>query len=197
MRAAWLVVGFVTRLHAAWVSVGDLAVPARQASGTPDLPSAPLTLVWGDSGCAPITRPALPFALFVARGACSFDAKMAVAVHAGASALLVADSLQGEYRSGANLSLPAAEMQLLDTCAVDCSLGRGVASTVGLDARAVLAGALSGKCGVERGCTSGACAFSGSGLGEERREVRAVAVVVVVVVEVVVVVVVEVFLPNA
>ena len=173
LTAAWLVAGFVTPLHAAWVSVGNLTVPARQAFGTPDLPAAPLTLAWGGSGCAPIVSPpALPFALFVERGACSFDAKMAAAVHAGASALVVADSLQGEYHSGANASVPAAAMQLKNPCVVDCSLGRGVASTVGLDSRAVLAGALSGQCGSERGCTSGACAFSGSGLGDEAREVR-------------------------
>eukprot|EP00964_Phaeocystis_antarctica_P090881 scaffold58203_cov54-Phaeocystis_antarctica.AAC.4 len=172
LRAAWLVAGFVTPLHAAWVSVGNLTVPARQASGTPDLPAAPLTLAWGGSGCAPISPPALPFALFVERGACSFDAKMATAVLAGASALVVADSLQGEYVSGANASVPASVMQLLDPCVVDCSLGRGVASTIGLDSGAVLAGALNGQCGSERGCTSSTCAFSGGGLGEDSREVR-------------------------
>ena len=173
LTAAWLVAGFVTPLHAAWVSVGNLTVPARQASGTPDVPAAPLTLAWGGSGCAPIiSPPALPFALFVERGACSFDAKMATAVHAGASALVVADSLQGEYHTGANASAPASAMQLLDPCVVDCSLGRGVASTIGLDSGAVLAGALNGQCGSERGCTSGTCAFSGSGLGEDSREVR-------------------------
>ena len=175
LTAAALFAGLVTPLNAAWVSVGNLTVPARQASGTPHLPAAPLTLTWGGSGCAPVSPPALPFALFVERGACSFDAKMATAVHAGASALLVADSLQGEYQSGTNGSVPAAAMQLVDPCVVDCSLGRGVASTVGLDAREVLAGALSGHCGSERSCASGACAFSGSGLGEETREVCCLA----------------------
>ena len=60
-----------------------------------------LALVVAGAACdafiKPDPAPRKPFALLARRGECSFDTKMDVAINAGASALLVAETLSTEY----------------------------------------------------------------------------------------------------
>ena len=101
------------------------------------------------------------------RGECSFDTKMDVAINAGASALLVAETLD---RVRAAERQPwqrweAATMVPAEPCAVSCESGRGEIDAATLDASTVLGG-LGGHCAASTradrlGCASGLCAFSG------------------------------------
>lgn len=159
-----------------------ISLSAKQTSGTPDVRSGPLRLLRGGDGCEPFGSAAeeakrggltsMPFALFTRRGTCSFDVKMRNAIAAGASALMVSDSLAGEYRPLPNAT--AATMRLHNPCIVECDSGRGDVDPSGLAVADVLAG-LPGNCG--RGCPTELCAFSGaaasaaSGLGPAGREV--------------------------
>lgn len=121
--------------------------------------SSTLRIQLGGQGCAlpqPISSRTTPFALLVERGDCSFDDKMATAVVLGASALIVSDSLRGEYRMNDEQHQSTATMALLDPCAVDCTMGSGYIDAQTTTVVEVLDG-LSGSCGGS--CET--CAFSG------------------------------------
>ena len=146
------------------VRLGNLSFAAELATGTPGVDSTPTTMPLVDlssDGCAPLAHRHPSAALLVDRGGCSFDQKMRVASAAGASSLLVADSVAGAYASTSSPS----NMSLLNPCAVDCAEGAGVVDAAGLAPPAVLAG-LPGRCGR---CASGACAFSGAGNASARQ----------------------------
>ena len=93
---------------------------------------------------------------------------MDVAINAGASALLVAETLSTEYappNASRGERWEAATMVLAEPCAVSCESGRGEIDAATLDASTVLGG-LSGHCAASTradrlGCASGLCAFSG------------------------------------
>ena len=97
--------GEAATLRAALPNGRNLTLHAAHTSDTPSLPSAltQYSLVFAGDGCSRLRSSSLsmpgggPFALVARRGNCSFDAKMRVARHAGASALLVADSIDNLY----------------------------------------------------------------------------------------------------
>ena len=97
--------GEAATLRAALPNGRNLTLHAAHTSDTPSLPSAltQYSLVFAGDGCSRLRSSSLsmpgggPFALVARRGNCSFDAKMRVARHAGAAALLVADSIDNLY----------------------------------------------------------------------------------------------------
>jgi hypothetical protein len=132
----------------------NVTVLALHASSTPPLPAEPLRLVASPSACA-LPKHSLqpdgssgPFALLLERGGCSFDVKMGLAVAAGASVLIVADTLT--YRAalpGANASRGGEAdttsppwMLLSGPCSVDCARGSILLNTTALSRRDVLSG---------------------------------------------------------
>ena len=124
-----------------------------------------LKLVFAGAGCSPVPSSSIPkeaFALFSTRGVCPFDDKMSTAVAAGATTLIVAETLETEYNTSG--AATPHTLSLFDPCGVSCDAGRGVVDTSTLDVPSVLAG-LPGRCPTaepnHRGCTSGLCAFAG------------------------------------
>ena len=80
------------------VRLGNASFAAELATGTPGVDSTPTTMPLVDlssNGCDSLTHRHPSAALLVDRGGCSFDQKMRVASLAGASSLLVADSVAG------------------------------------------------------------------------------------------------------
>ena len=79
------------------VRLGNASFAAELATGTPGVdPTISMPLVdLSSDGCAPLAHRHPSAALLVDRGGCSFDQKMRVASLAGASSLLVADSVAG------------------------------------------------------------------------------------------------------
>ena len=144
MSAFLALAGAVHSAGLAAVRLGNASFAAELATGTPGVdPTVSMPLVdLSSDGCAPLAHPHPSAALLVDRGGCSFDQKMRVASLAGASALLVADSVAGAYASTTSPS----NMSLLNPCAVDCAEGAGVVDAAGLAPPAVLAG-LPGRCG--------------------------------------------------
>lgn len=149
----------------------NVTVIAIHASSTPLLPAGPLGLVASPSPCALPRRAALPdgsggpFALLLERGGCSFDVKMGLAIAAGASVLIVADTLT--YRAtppGANASSGAEAdstsppwMVLSDPCSVDCAGGSVSLDATALSRRDVLSG-LEAQCALA--CGGLPCGFA-------------------------------------
>ena len=148
----------------------NVTVYGQPATGTPALAAEgmPMELRFGGHACTPPAAGAVhtePFALLVERGLCSFDDKMRSAVSSGASVLLVADSLRGEYRATDDGAV--ARMALNDPCAVDCASGMGFVDPQRISVEQVLNG-LAESCGLS--CRSRTCAFSGRS-NESLREV--------------------------
>ena len=122
--------------------------PSLPSSSTPSVAAATMS---------PPPPPPSPFALLVPRGGCSFDAKMALAIAAGASVLLVADQLL--YAPGPNISgaVGSGSMLLTDPCAVDCSLGAVLLDSAELSRKVVLGG-MGEQCALV--CGGRACGFA-------------------------------------
>ena len=151
----------------------NFTVPAEHTHETPSLPAhaarKPLALLFASDGCAtPPASPASinrPFVLMVRRGNCTFDDKMTFAIAAGATALIVADTLASQYQpANASTGWSVRSMALRDPCAVSCDIGRGVVDTAGIDVTTVLAG-LAGRCDTaarddQLSCPTGLCALS-------------------------------------
>ena len=155
----------------------NLTLLATHTLETPPLPAhaarKPLALLLAGDGCArpplsAIRQNGLPipaFALMVRRGNCSFDDKMRFAVAAGATALIVADTMATQYEPvNESSGWTAMNMALRDPCAVSCDIGRGVVDTAELDVAEVLGG-LAGQCPTasrsdQLGCQTGLCAFA-------------------------------------
>jgi len=138
--------------------LGNASVVALHASSTPPMPVGSFALVAARSPCAlppAAARPDGAFALLLERGGCSFDDKMGLALAAGASALIVADSLT--YRdAGPNASSPP-WMVISDPCAVDCALGSVRLDSTTLSRSDVISG-LQAQCG--QVCGGRACGFA-------------------------------------
>ena len=156
----------------------NVTVHATMAGNSPIAtpPGRGLDLAFGGDACASMPRlPAVrAFVLYVRLGGCSMETKMAAAIHTGAVALIVADSLATQYAPLPNTT--AASMALGDPCIVDCRAGRGEVATRELSVRSVLAG-LPGRCPAPilydgKECPTSLCAFSGAAqLNQPVREV--------------------------
>lgn len=151
------------------VSAGrsNLTLHAHVVKGAAVLPltKAPLGLLLAsDDACTSIVKPTWrrPFAVFARSGGCPLEAKVRTASIAGASALIVADTLTTLYEPLSNDT--AASMSLRDPCAVHCDAGRGTIDTGTVNIASVLRG-LPGRCPapdsyIGKRCPTELCAFS-------------------------------------
>ena len=150
----------------------NMTVLASQTAGTPAVPhAASRAVLFAGNACVPIPPKSWGgrsdhsggFVLYARRGGCSFDDKMRTAIAAGAAALLVGDSVEGQYDSPSNMT--AASATLANPCIVSCELGHGMVATHSLSVEAVLSG-LRGTCpptNAGKACPTPFCAFSGRG----------------------------------
>ena len=149
----------------------NLTLPATRTRSSAPLPpggsTSRLALLFAGDGCLPVPADDAPaggpFVLFARRGGCTFDVKMHTAVGAGASALVVGDTLAAEYAPPSNAT--ALSAALVNPCIVSCSVGRGEVDARALSLASVLDG-LPGACPAPadytgRRCPTSLCAFSG------------------------------------
>ena len=147
----------------------QLTLRAHKTRGTATLGGpTPLALLLADDACSPLPSSLVssaagrPFALLARRGGCAFSTKTSTAVAAGASVLIITDTLTSAYNPLSNAT--ASSMALGNPCIVHCGAGRGTVDTRTLDVPSVLAG-LTDRCPTPEGfrgvgCPTSLCAFS-------------------------------------
>lgn len=152
-----------------------LTVHAEPTDTTPLPPTARLALLDAGDACAPPPLAARlaqgTFAVMARRGECSFDIKMRTASDIGAAALLIGDTVLGQY-SPVAANATAQTLALGNPCAVSCELGRGRVDAAALSLSDAFTG-LPDQCqAISRAsyfaggaCTTGLCALTGHGHG--------------------------------
>ena len=107
-------------------------------------------------------QPGLKNAYALSRGSCGFGVKAKNAVAAGASALVVYDSIAGFYINSANSTALNASALVANRCYYDCGAGSGVVSfSEAANLTAALAG-FPGRCSSSgSGCESNLCLLTG------------------------------------
>lgn len=170
-----LLVAFAPASTPLTVSLGErvLHFDASQLAAGPltDISGA---LRFAGDGCVALSKATTPNIVFARTGGCTIADKAHAAAQAGATALVVADTLESAYINASS----AQSIVLSDPCLVDCSKGRASLAVADVGVADILAG-LPDMCSTPPDdaksyatpCPTPFCALSGAPDGAPEREI--------------------------